>query len=439
MTETSPKLEIGPAPESLRKERAKRSPASLLWVILLQLAVLALLIALWLRPADTPVSESAQEWRRTAQALEDRRLNKEAAAAWRQYQALAPGDDGRAAIWYRIGELHRKAEEWGLAASAFLQAEVGLPESSELRPKIGQAMVECLRRAGRTGEVGRELTRRVGGPEDQGEAVVARIGGEPLTEADLDRLIEEDFDRRYGLGGQVPTREEREAWLRRFEDPEARGAFLREWLQTELFARRALELDLDRDEAFERWQSHLEKQLLAGRFVDRELRAAQPTRPDLEAFYQQRLDRYGEPETLEVTLFELRSGEAAEEVLVSIDSADAFRIAARERAKTLEREEGWGRTSVVRDAVHPLLGRTGQRLFELTPGDWATEPLEDGGRRYLALIEDHRPAGPLPFERVEAQVRSDFAQEKIAERIEQLGQELMARYDAKIIREDEDG
>ncbi len=434
MTDTTqPRLELGPPPDSLTpRERRRLSVGALGGVlVVLQVTLLVWLMFFSERSAEPSLSETAREWRETALQLEERRLHAGAADAWVQSLSLSPESDERSAIWYRVGDLRRRSEDWSAAASAFVQAEVGLKESDPLRARIGPALIDCLRRLGLEGEVGRELAKRAGGEPSTGEVVVARFAGEALTEADLDRLIERDVDRRIAALGPSAT-VDRQLWLEQRRTADSRRQFLEQWLEVELFGRRARELGIDRDPDYRAALELLQSQLLANRYLEQELKIIEPTRIDLEAHYQANASRWARPERVETTVLALRSGESAEDVLNAIDSAEAFRTEAARRSKDQQRESGWSEMEIERGGAHPLLGRTGEVLFDLEVGHWTQEPLVDSGRAYLALVEAKHPAGAAPFEEVETNVRADYMQRKVSELTERLQKELLTRYDVRI-------
>ena len=132
-----------------------------------------------------------EDIRATAISLEDRSLDREAAAAWQEYLRLSPAADDRSKVLYRVGGLLMDAEDFSSAIVALVEAEQLAAGDEDMKSKIGSKIVECLRRLGRYGEVGRELSRQVevGGDETAQGTVLATFAGETFTEADLDRMI----------------------------------------------------------------------------------------------------------------------------------------------------------------------------------------------------------------------------------------------------------
>ena len=81
---------------------------------------------------------------------------------------------------YRVGGLLMDAEDFSGAVTALVEAEQLVSDDDELKSKLGPKIVECLRRLGRYGEVGRELSRQVevgSGDTAQGN-VLATLAGE---------------------------------------------------------------------------------------------------------------------------------------------------------------------------------------------------------------------------------------------------------------------
>lgn len=428
-------LSLGPPPGNL-KNRTGPIPGLWLWVFLvLQLTLLAGVVALVIRSAGqgdgtaTLVrSVDAVQLRQSAQALEERSLYAQAARAWEGYLQADPATFERAEILYRVGSLYVDAEQFDKAAAALVRAEVAA-EDAELKAKIGPKLVDCLRRLGRYGEVGRELSRQVEvGAEEPGKSkVLATLAGEELTEADLDRMIQRQVDRVLAIQGGPGDESARQAILSQFSTPEARQRMLQELLQTELFCRRARELKLDREEDFLQGRRQLEESLLAGRFMSRELEKIRPTEVDLQSYFRGNQERYQEPESIEVRSIELGEEDDAAQLLDKITSADDFRKLAAEP----QGEETPPRT-VRRGHPDPLLGDV-EALFDLSEGEWTKEPHVDNDKERLVLVEKKSPMRIPPLAEVRQRVEADYVRVKQQELTEQLFRDLLARYDVRIM------
>ena len=443
-----PRLSLGEPPGELRNRIRPMSKAWLWLFLLLQLAAVACLAALWLRPAGktaaVPASAPAavaDELRRVAQGLENRGLEAQAARAWGEYLAAAPDAPERAEILYRMGRLYFDAERFDEAAAALVQSELVAGEDKELKSKIGRKLVDALRRSGRYGEVDRELSRQVEvGSRDTGRGkVLATLAGETLTEADLDRIIERRVDQMLAMQGASGDEATRQAVLRQFSDPQARHQILREILQTRLFYRRARELKLDQRDEYVQARDQLVESFLAGRFLALELERIQPTEVDLESYYRANQKRYEQPESLRAVLIQLGDEEDPAGVLEKIESADDFVKLAQERATSGGADSEVARARpMVRGRTDPVLGPP-DRLFEMSEGEWTTTPLVHEGREYLVLVQQKTPGGTPPLSEIVAQVRADYVARKQQELSEKLLSDLMTRYQVRIMPPDGPG
>ncbi|MCY2991812.1 MAG: peptidyl-prolyl cis-trans isomerase [Planctomycetota bacterium] len=434
-----PNLELGIPPGKLNRLASGVGRKWFILLAILQVLTLACLLALLPRRGGENTLASVagpprEDLRAVAIELENKSLPGEAARAWEKYLAAAPDEQDRAEILYRIGKLHLQAEEFAPAVTAFVRAEQYAGKETDLRGKIGPLMIDCLRRLGLYGEVGRELSRRVeAGAEQIGKGkVLATVAGEEIGEADLDRLIERRVDQMLamqGAGGDAATRQ---ALLKQLGQPETRQRLLQELLQRELFTRRARELKFDREEAYLQSRRALEEELLAKLFQDRELGKIEPTEVDLEASYKTHTDRYQQPETLEAVTIRLADDEDPAKLLQEIKSAEDFQRLAAKRAGGAEQDAPPKAPlqTLVRGRTDGQLG-TIEPLFALEAGRWTDKPLVHGQARYLVLVAKKTPASTLPFSQVRGQVEAEYRQRKQQELAQKLFQDLMNRYDVK--------
>ena len=435
-----PKLALGDPPKAL-KIKTSGGIRALLWVVLLLQVGVAALLVLRGRPlVETTAAPGGTTGPDTikaaAMALEEKSLAGEAAESWERYLEAAPRCPDRAGILYRAGKLFMEAGRYGKAAAAFVRAELAAGKDKELSRKIGPRMVECLRRLGLHGEVGRELSRRV----EEGAGKVGRgrtlalLDGEPLCEADLDRMIERRVDQVLAMGDAPVDETARARLLDRFKDPAVRKQLFQELLRTALFSRRARELGMNRDEAFLAARAYLEENLLASRFLARELERVRPTEVDLESWYEAHKDTYKEPEGVKAVLVELREGENPAELLKGISSPEAFKTLAAKRAG-LGPDEAPVPCEIRKGVPHSLLGEDTAPLFALEPGRWTQTALRHGKRRFLALVEEKIPERTPPLSEVKGRVEAEYRARKEQEITETLLQDLMTRYHVKILAE----
>jgi hypothetical protein len=444
-----PQLSLGQPPETLHKKLSTVPRGWLMLIVLLNLAVLACL-AVMLRASSSGALASAaaspgsaKELKAVAAELEDKSLDAEAARAWEAYLAADPQCADRAEILYRVGRLSMQAEQFGPAAGAFVRSEHAASEDHDLRLKIAPQMVECLNRLGHYGEVQRELSRRVevGGKEKAAETgsqkVLATITGRALTEADLDRMIERRVDQMLAMqGGGDP--QQRKAVLQQMSAPAVRRQLLQELLKSELFCRRAREMGLDREDDFRQARDQLVENLLADRFLMRELDRIRPTAVDLESYFQAHQSQYETPESLSVVTIRLEEREEPAAVLSQVKSADDFRkLAAKRQPKGREQQaqnqQAQGR-QILRGQQDLELGDV-EPLFKLAEGQWTKQAQIRDKDRFLVLVEKKTPRQAPRLQDVLRQVQRDYVSRKQQEVAEKLMADLTQRYDVRILPE----
>jgi hypothetical protein len=446
MNETDrPNLSLGEPPGALKRVSQPLSKGWLWLFLLFHLAVLAGVLMILMRPARPTVPVGAagpgpapDELRTVAMELEDRSLNGRAAEAWETYLAAAPDADNRAEILYRAGKLYFDADRFEEAADALVRAKLAGEGDKQLQLKIGPKLVDCLRRLGRYGEVGRELSRQVEvGSEDTGKGrVLATFAGEEITEAALDRMIERRVDQMLGLSGASGNETDRQELLRQFSSPKARQEMLRQLLQTELFVRRARELRIDREEEYIRGRELMEQNLLMARLVTREFEKIQPTDVDLEGYYKANQEQYKEPESMDLLVVELAKDEDAAALVDQVKSAEDFRKLAKDHKSGDDASADPPTLRVVRGRNDQMLGDT-STLFDLPEGQWTQEPHVHGDRRFLILVETKTAERTPPLAEVRARVEAEYVARKRSEVSERLFRDLKARYGVRVFPPDE--
>ncbi|MEO1998480.1 MAG: hypothetical protein ABGZ17_24820, partial [Planctomycetaceae bacterium] len=415
-------------------------PRGWLWSLLgLQLLIAALLIGERIRSVATIQTQGANgvavaELKAVAIALEERSLYAEAADSWSAYLQANPHDPERPQILFRAGKLAVRAEDFSRALTLLIQCEQAGDDGTELKAKTGPLVVECLRRLGHYGEVGRELSRRVEPGAEQGgtRTVLATIAGEEFTQADLDQLVERRVDQMLSVSGASSDATQRNALIKQLSNAEMRQRLLNEFLQTELFSRRARELKMDRDDEYVQARRLLVENLLSSRLLARELDKIQPTDVDVEAYYRTNLQQYQQPASMSLVLLEVDGTEGASSLLGEISTADEFLAQVVAMTPDVESESALPRHRITHGRLDPKLGET-QALFDLSQGEW-TQSVHTGpaGKLFLVLC-DRKTASRTPrLAELHKQVETDYRNRKRRELSQKLFSDLMTRYDVKI-------
>lgn len=428
-----PNLQLGDPPSGLARRQTSIRGVWLLAVLqIVTLVAVGLLLTGGTPAGSVSVTDPnrLEEIRATAISLEDRSLAGEAASAWQEYLRLSPEAVDRAKVLYRVGGLLMESEDFSGAVTALVGAEQLATDDADLKLKVGPKIVECLRRLGHYGEVGRELSRQVevGGDDTAQGTVLATFAGETFTEADLDRMIERTVDRVLAMQPGGPFQLNREQLLHQYESGEARQRILQEMIQRELFSRRARDLEIDRQTSFQQTREFLETELLASEFLSRELAKIQPTDVDIESFYSANTSDYRQPETASVIVLPLNSDQSADDVLTGINSREDFQKLADES----NGDAAVAPVRIVKGQPHPRLGDT-STIFSLAVGEWTKTPVESGDEKLLVLLDSKTPATTPPLDEIRFRVESDYRRRKQQELTQRLSADLMSRYDVKIM------
>jgi hypothetical protein len=426
-----PKLSLDPLPGTSKGGRkAGVTGLLLVLVLLLQAAILYRLTSASGEKSGAQSSRDPKEVRELATTLEQKSLAREAAREWERHLERSGDDPESPQILYRAGALRMEAGDYGEAVRNFVAAEQEARRKGATLPaQAGSKVVDCLRRLGLYGEVGRELSRRVTvGKEGSGDPkVVATYAGEKITEADLDRMIERRVDELLALEGGGDE-ERRKEILKGLNTPQHRRQLLQEILRVELLARRARETGVDKEGAFRDAFRRAEEGLLASRYMDRELSSIRPTEVDLQSYYSANKESYRRPESASVTALPLKADETPAKALEGIAGIDDFRKRSTERTKEGQSEK----FEVTRGRAHPVLGNVDD-VFELGEGSWKDKPYGKGSERFLLLVEKKTPERIPEFAEARQAVLQAYVSRKRAELSEALTRDLMTRYDVKIL------
>jgi hypothetical protein len=393
--------------------------------------------ALWPVAPAQPAADSADDLKATALALEEHGLDAQAAETWQQYLDALPETPERADVLYRMGQLQMQARRFDLAAGSLVRAGLAAKDDKPLQEKIGPRLAECLRHCNRYGTVGRELSLRgTAGGQQAGSAqgqVVARIGGEKITESDLDRIIQHHVDEALASQGTAGDKSRRQALLQQLAGPAARAGILRELMQSEVFVRRAYELKLDQDGEMLLAREQAVDNLLIRRLFQKELNVAAPTDADLDAFFKAHQAEYRRPESLRVVAIRVADEPAAIALLQKIKSAEDFRKTAEDvQASAAAGTDAAFVRVLLRGQPDQVLGGS-DPLFAMPEGQWTKQPLVQGDRRYLVLVDKKVPARVPALAEIKQSVLGDYLREKQREAVEKLFRQLAARYQVEIL------
>jgi tetratricopeptide (TPR) repeat protein len=248
---------------------------NMLLVILVLLAAAALYLQLGGAPKSlAPAAAGAESEKKLALKLEEKDLYNAAIEAWERYVSSARlRDEERAKIYWRLGNLYMKAERFEEAVGAYYRCEAAF-RLADVENELARRVKRCLDRLGKFSAAGRELAGRTTGAESGAEDVVAEIGQQKITLADLESEMERQADAALKASpyavGEAGTRM-RERILKEMSSTDAKMQMLDTMVIEEVLYRKAVDDGLAKGDDFRRMLSRLEKRVLAGKVMEKEM------------------------------------------------------------------------------------------------------------------------------------------------------------------------
>jgi tetratricopeptide (TPR) repeat protein len=380
------------------------------------------------RAGATPpgLQPAADDLRKLALKLEQQGLTQSATATWMEVlEATRPGAKEAAAIWYRIGKLHQDARNHEPALNAFYRAEALAPGDPDLSADLGRRVEECLSAMGRFAALRHELAGRVAldpATATSAGAVVAEIGKEKITEADLDRKIEERIESELARAGsrlEEPERSrQKEAMLGQFSAKEARLQFLQQLVAEEILYRKALEIELPEKPGVRSQLEETRRGLLAGLVMQRRVEDfGRISEDEVKARYEANKESLRLPESLRVSRVSLPDAGAARQRIAQGGAGTDW----QEIAEPLV--QGRPVPGLKADAALDPLWSTPARGVVPEPF-----PAEDG-TFHVFLVRERIESRLPPFEEVADQLARETRREKEQRIQSELLEQLRREYD----------
>lgn len=240
-----------------------------------------------------------EEQKDLALKLQKRALNQGAVQAWKEYMDMAgltPKE--RANIWYTIGKLHQEAGNYEEALVSYYTSE-SISKVKELEQEIGRKISECLEALGKFAALRLELTERVGLEEqkEKGDVVVAEIGPEKVTNADLDRKIEQYIElvisQYAAYMDPEALNKQKEELFKQFSGDQGKMRILNQYIIEEILYRKAREEQIADDPKTRALLKATEKQILAQQLLTKKVaELVKISESDLVTFYEANKGKY---------------------------------------------------------------------------------------------------------------------------------------------------
>ncbi len=365
--------------------------------------------------------------RSLAGKLKSAGLTQEAIKAYEAYIETAPLDNKRLAnLSYTIGKMHMEEGKYEKALAWFYRVEITDP-GTDLKTELGAKIINCLERTGKYNAAEYALNKRTSSLDDKKEKtgrVAAIIGEEKVYVEEVSSAFDSLPD---WMKKQVSTKE-------------GKAEYLKKYVADELFYRKGLKLEYDKEPELRKRLVQAEKELIVNKVLEQEVKDKIKIEDnDLKNFFEARKNQYVEKEAVKVSLIKAGMKQIAEKILEEINQGKAFETIAEEVSLDKKTAENKGKLkNWIRRGEDDLgignVDEVSKALFSIKKGA-ITAPVEAGEYYYLFRVEEKRPEKALPFEDIKERVKNDYFMEKLQAHYQSLLEQILKSSEVKLFPE----
>ena len=218
------------------------------------------------------------------------------------------------------------------------------------------------------------------------DKVLARVGDEVITL--------EEFNKRIS---QIPP-----FFRQRLNTYKGKKEFLKRLIETKLFLKEALRLNLDKDPDVKARIEYLREQILANEYIKRQLKNINIKEEELRAYYDKHKKEFFQKEAVKLRYSVFKTEKEAKEAL--------------KKGSLKRRRTKW----VKRGQLPPKLEDV---VFSLKTGE-VSDVIKVGPRYYIAKVEEKREARQKGFSEVRNLIFAKLRQKKQAAALKKLKERL---------------
>ena len=211
------------------------------------------------RPDSNSRAWTAENQRELANKLKSAGLARQAAQEYEQYIKSAQLEPEQlAGLCYTIGKMCMEAGDYEKALAWLYRVELADPQT-KLKAELGSSIINCLERTGRHSAAEYALAKRTSATDN-----ATRTSGTVVAEIGSDKVYLEDVNEAFD---NLPD------WMRKqFEGKQAKAEFAKKYIADELFFRKALKLELDKDADIRKKMKMAQRELMVNRVLETELK-----------------------------------------------------------------------------------------------------------------------------------------------------------------------
>ena len=372
----------------------------------------------------TGIAWTAENQRELANKLKSAGLARQAAQEYEQYiQSARLEPKQLAGLCYTIGKMCMEAGDYEKALAWLYRVELADPQTS-LKVELGSSIINCLERTGRHSAAEYALAKRTSATDN-----TTRTSGTVVAEIGSDKVYLEDINESFD---SLPD------WMRKqFEGKEAKAQFAKKYIADELFFRKALKLELDKDSEIRKKIRMAQRELMVNRVVEAELKEKiKIEEDDLKNYYDAHKADYEQKEAVKVSIIEAVSRDVAERVIKELKGGRDFSAYAKEislhknTAKDGGSFPGWVRKGED-DLGIGSAEAVSKVLFDAKKND-ITQPVQAGENWFVFRIDDTRPAKAVTYDEVRDRVKNDYSMQKLKSTYKALLDQILKSSDVKL-------
>lgn len=366
-----------------------------------------------------------EDQRDLANKLKGAGLDLQAIQEYEKYIYAAPIDKKQMAnLFYTLGKMHMEAGKYEKALSWFYRVEIADPET-QLKAEVGSKIINCLERTGKYSAAEYDLSKRASHKADlEGSKVVAEIGNEKIYIEDINDALD-----------SMPE------WIKKqFEEKDKKAEFLKKYVADELFYRKAVKLEYDKDPNIRKKLKNVEKELMVNKVLEEDLKdKIKIEEDDLRNFFKAHKENYLQKEAVKVSLIKAGMQEIAEKIIEKLKTGKDFNELAREisldnaTAKNGGKFNGWVRKGED-DLGIGNVKEVSHILFTTKKGS-ITPPVEAGGYYYIFRVEEKRSEKMPAFEESIERVKNDYFMQKLKISYQNLLDQILKTSEIKLFPE----
>ena len=367
---------------------------------------------------------TAESQRELANKLKSAGLTRQAAQEYEQYIQSAQLEPKQlAGLCYTIGKMCMEAGDYEKALAWLYRVELADPQTS-LKVELGSSIINCLERTGRHSAAEYALAKRTSATDN-----ATRTSGTVVAEIGSDKVYLEDINESFD---SLPD------WMRKqFEGKQAKAEFAKKYIADELFFRKALKLELDKDSEIRKKIRMAQRELMVNRVLEAELKDKMKIEEDdLKNYFDARTADYEQKEAVKVSIIEAVSRDVADKIIKELKGGRDFVAYAKEISlhKTTAKDGGSFPGWVRRGEDDLGIGSAeavSKVLFNAKKGE-ITQPVQAGENWFVFRIDDTRPAKAVTYDEVRDRVKNDYSMQKLKSTYKALLDQILKSSDVKL-------